>query len=228
MWAEKKVFRFSKEEEMLYSIVSKYNYMPVKFDKKRVELSFRKFSDYASDVLSSNYHTFDTRFNILLNHCENDVIMSIISNQLKSIDAHFDEWWEKGMSTGGSFVGSKQFDLPVDETERDSLLYQFCLKINDRSLNFSRFCLDFFGATNFDEMVWAFNDAIVKPMVRSINYKLEEIMYDIKQNSESDQDIPIKFLYVYQDFSTLINGDVEISGDGAIGEGSKIEKKSII
>jgi hypothetical protein len=202
--------------------------MPANFDKKQVELSFRKFSDYADDVLSSNHHTFNTRFNMLLNHCENDPVMSIISSQLKNVDVHFDEWWEKGMSTGGSFAGSKHFDLPVDEKEQASLLYQFCLKINNGSIDFILFCINFFGSGVYDEMVFAFNEAIVRPMVRSIGYKLDEIRHDIDTKLETDRDIPINRFYVYQDFSTSISGDVEISGDGAIGDGAKIEKKSIL
>lgn len=202
--------------------------MSVNFDKKQVELSFRKFSDYADDVLSSNCHTFYTRFNILLHHCEYDEVMSIISSQLKSIDVHFEDWWEKGMSTGGSFIGSKDFNLPVGENERDSLLYQFCLKINTGSLDLKLFCLDFFGSHDLDETVWDFNDAIVKPLVRSINYKLENIFYTVTKSLGATQEIPVQFLYVYQDYSTSIIGNVKISGDGAIGDGAKIEKKSIL
>lgn len=178
--------------------------MPANFDKKRVELSFKKFSNYADDVLSSNSHTFGTRFNILLDHCENDMVMSIISSQLKSTDVHFSEWWEKIMSTGGSFIGSKHFDLPVDEKERDSLLYQFCLKVNNREIDFKMFCINFFGTTRYDEMVWDFNDAIVSPMVRSIGYKLEEIMCNVDAKLEAGRDIPIQIFYVCQDLSTSI------------------------
>lgn len=200
--------------------------MPANFGKKQVEISFRRFLDYSNDVLSSNSHTFNTRFNILLHHCENDEVMSVISSQLKSIDVHFEEWWEKRMQTGGSFIGSKIFDLPVDEKERAALLYQFCLKVNCGNINIKHFCIDFFGTSRYDEMVWEFNNAVVGPMVRSINYKLEEIC-DVETDVGNDREIPINVLYVYQDLSTNVNGDVITKGDAAIGGDANIEKKKL-
>ena len=140
--------------------------MQDKFDQKKVEISFRKFSDYASDLLSSDMNTFDTRFKIFLHHCETDEILKIITNQLKDIDVHIDEWWEKGNQTAGSMVGSARFDLPMGETERDALLYQFSLKVLGKEMGFKHFCMMFLGETNYNQMVYAFNEAIMNPLIR--------------------------------------------------------------
>lgn len=199
--------------------------MPDKFDQKKVDISFRKFKDFASDVLSSDRNTFNTRFNIFLHYCENDEVLSIITKQLKNIDVHIDEWWEEGLKSGGSFSGSCEFKLPLDETERDALLYQFSLKINSKQISLQIFFLKFFGSSNYDEMVYVFNDAIIRPLERSIAYKLEEITYEVNKLYDGYQDIPTKVFYVYQDYSTIISGDVQIKGDGVIGDGSTIEKK---
>jgi hypothetical protein len=40
--------------------------------------------------------------------------------------------------------------------------------------------------------------------------------------------ILIQKFYVYQNFSTTVNGDVNTKGDAAIGKGASIEKKSFI
>lgn len=201
--------------------------MPEELDRKRMELSFRKFNDFANDALSSNYHLFNTRFNIFINHCENDPVMSIICNQLKSIDIEFDKWWTKCMRAGGSTLRKGVFDLPVDETKRDALLYQICLKVNRDEINYFDFSMKFFGSSSKSVAINAFNEAIVKPLVRSINYKLEEIMYDIENDLRGERYIPIKVLNVYLNSSTIVNGDVNIKGDSVIGEGASIEKKSI-
>jgi hypothetical protein len=203
--------------------------MEEKFDRKQVEISFRKFNDYAVYLLSSSYNLFNTRFNIFLNHCETDEVMSVICNQLKNTDVNVDEWYEKGRSTGGSFVGSCQFDLPVDETERDALLYKLCIKVNKREIDLFGFCIEFFGDGNFDAMVEEFKEAIVRPMVDSIGYKLEEITYEAEIELEKDDRyIPVNIFYVYQNYSTNVNGDINTKGDAAIGEGASIEKKSSI
>lgn len=202
--------------------------MPENFDRKQVEISFRKFSDYASDVVSSNSNIFYTRLNIFIHHCESDPVMSFICNQLKNIDTNFEEWLRKGESTGGSMVGSCQFNLPVDEKARDALLYQLCLKINKNEIDLFGFCLDFFGSHGLDGMIYDFNEAIIKPMVRSIGYKLEEIEYDIETDLQGERYIPITVLNVYQDFSTTVNGNVNTEGDAAIGKGASIETKKLI
>ena len=199
--------------------------MPDQFDQKKVEVRFRKFKDFASDVLSSDRNTFITRLDIFLHYCENDEVLSIITNQLKTIDVHIDEWWEEGLKTGGSFLGTCEFRLPLDETERDALLYQFSLKINSDQMNIQTFGLNFFGTRDFDEMVSVFNEAIIYPLERSIAYKLEEIATEVDDLYSECDEIPLKVFYVYQDYSTIISGDVKIKGDGVIGDGSTIEKK---
>ena len=160
-----------------------------------------------------------------MDFCENDAVLSIITKQLKNIDAHIDEWLEEGQKTrGGSLSGSGQFQLPTDETERDALLYQFSLKINSGQIDLATFHLQFFGSGNYNEMVYAFNDAIIRPLERSITYKLEEIAYEVNKQYDEYQEIPIKIFYVYQDYSTNISGDAKIEGDGVIGAGSTIDK----
>ncbi|AKB64932.1 hypothetical protein [Methanosarcina mazei] len=202
--------------------------MPEKFDRKRVELSFRRFSDFADDVLSSEYSTFDAYLNIFVNHCENDEIMSIICNQLKHDSTILDDWESRNNLAGIIHrVSGIKLTLPTDEKQRDILLYQICLKVNKGETDIFSVYFDF-NSCSPDEAVHNFNTDFVKPMVRSIGYKLEEIEYDIETDLKDERYIPITVFYVYQDYSTNITGDVNTKGDAAIGEGANIEKKSII
>jgi hypothetical protein len=201
--------------------------MSEKYNKNEVELSFRKFNDYADDVLESDYSTFESNLEIFIDHCENDKIMSIICNQLKYNSTIFDNWWsENSMSEPGCF-GGKQFKRPVNEKERDALLFQICLKINKKELTTFSFCLNF-GGYDLNESVYYFNKNVVKPMVRSMEYKLTEITSKATTEQGNKEYILKEALFVYNDYSTNINGNVDIKGDGAVGEGAKIKKKSIV
>lgn len=151
--------------------------------------------------------------------------MKPITVQLKNIDVHIEEWWKKGNESAGSMVGSARFDLPLDETERDALLYQFSLKILNNEMSFQHFCIMYLGKTNYNEMVYSFNRVVINPLVRSINDKLDGIMYEVHKKYDTYQDVSVNLFYVYQDSSTNIEGDVEIKGDAVIGDGSKIEKQ---
>lgn len=194
------------------------------FRQKQVEISFQKFGDYSRDVLSANFHTFPARFDILMHHCETDEIMRVICLQLREYDAHFQEWWESSMKTGGSMIGSKKFSLPLDETERDALLYQLCLKIQKGEIKLDRYCMDFFGETNFNRMIYAFNDAILKLLLRSIGYRLENILDLIKTDLTEREPVPFNMFLIYQDHSLTIGHGNEFTGDAAIGSEAKIER----
>ena len=199
--------------------------MESSFKQKTVEISFRKFSDYASDVIQSDFHTFPTRFKIFLHLCETDPVLRIITTQLKATDVNFQKWWEDSQKTGGSFVGSKQFDLPVEENLRDALMYQLILKFQSGEIQLQSFCMDYFGETNFDEMNRAFISAIFLPLVRSINYKLEEILDSMRVELQSEQTVPITMLSVYNDHSVTIGDGNEFAKDTVIGTGGILDKK---
>lgn len=220
--------------------------MEKSFRQKQVELSFRRFRDFASDVFDSDFHTFDSRFDILVHHCENDEVMKIITSQLKEIDTNFQEWWERAQNTGGSMIGSKQLSLPIDERKRDALMYQLILKIQNKKINFAQFCMDYFGETNYNAMIVAFNDGILRPLIRSIIYKLEEISDEITRVLSKQQDVPTRMFLVYQDYSVNVGdgnvisaevvghkhdssvnmGDGNVIQEAAIGEGAKFVKIS--
>lgn len=157
------------------------------YDHKKIERSFRRFRDRSKDLLNSNSKTFSNNLNIFIDFCENDEIMHVISTQLKSNkNVDINRWYNDFQKTGGSFIGSKAYVLPTNEEDRISLLYQLLLKIHSNEIDFHRFCLDAYGETNFNEMVWAFDDAISRPLIRDLGYRLDEII----ETTNSDLEVP--------------------------------------
>ena len=165
------------------------------YDYKKIERSFRRFRDYSDDLLNSNSKTFSNNLNIFIDFCENDEIMRIISAQLKSNkNVDMDKWYSDFQKTGGSIKGSKECVLPIDEEDRISLLYQLLLKMKSNERDFQGFCLDAYGKTNVTEMVRAFNDAISRPLVKDLSYRLDEII----ETTNSNLKVPLEKSVIIQ------------------------------
>lgn len=188
------------------------------FERKTINTSFQKFTDYTSDVLSSNYHSFDTRLEILIHFCETDNVMKYITSPLKDIDANFDGWWETGHKTGGSIIGSKIFKLPVDEDIRDALLYQFCLRVNNKDFNLVTYTMHFFAAKTASDAVTHFSREILHPLTRSISYKIKEIQESIKIINHAEK-IPSNIFIVYNIDKRTSDNSVNI-GDNNLFSGN--------
>lgn len=193
------------------------------FNRRDVLLSFQKFRDYASDVLSSDRVTFPTRFDIFLDHCETDRVMKVIRNQLMAIDVDAIKWWYDAYQTKGSYVGSMTFSLPTNEDERDALLFRICLLIHDDKIDLVTFSNGFFRVESYNEMVSRFNEVIFKPMVRSLGYKIGGIIESL-ETMDKDSLVPVKSLIIFQSI-TNVNGDIKAKGDVVIGEGGVIDKR---
>lgn len=172
------------------------------YDYKKTERSFRRFSDYSDDLLNSDSKTFPNNLNIFIDFCENNEIMHIISAQLKSNkNVDIGKWYSDFQKTGGSFIGTKKYVLPTKEEDRISLLYQFLLKIHSNEIDFHGFCLDAYGETNFNEMVLAFNDAISRPLIRDLGYRLDEIT----ETTNSDSGVPIGKMIIIKTGDRSVN-----------------------
>ncbi len=196
--------------------------MVKEFTPKQVEISFRKFSDNAEDLESSDYNTFDTNLSIFLNHCENDEIMKTITSPLKNTEI-FDKCDKEFLSKGGSMVGSSKITFPEDEYERDSYIYQLLLKLKDKERDITNITMRAYGANVLSEAVYWFNEKITSKLTRSLKYKLEEIGERIEREVKEGENVPINMLIVYQDNSINIK-HTKIEGDAAIGKEAKIKK----
>ncbi|MBN2880646.1 hypothetical protein JXM83_01215 [Candidatus Woesearchaeota archaeon] len=196
-------------------------------NKKSIEISLRKFNDFASDVLNSDYDNFSNAFTILMNFFETDFVFSRLHKELSLIDVNFDKWWSERQATGGSFIGSKQWILPINEDERIAILFRICLKVQsgdiDPAQNIGR---DFFAKRydNLHDYIQHFTENVVSPLLRSIGYKVEEIAEKIEYDYPDDRLIPSNIIVFYQDNSVTVK-DTEFNADSIIGEGNKIDKK---
>lgn len=192
--------------------------MGEEFTKRQVDRSFQRFVDYADDVLVSDYNTFETRLEIFLHHAETDPVMMQITNQLKSINVNLENWYNNTIYSGGSMVGSARFSLPVDETERDALLYQLCVGFNqDRDWNILNFTSRVFGGKDLNSQIRSFVEAVCRVLFRSIRYKLQEIE-DEMEGFDPQQEVPMKIFHVYIDNSVEIGDDVTVEGNLVAGK----------
>lgn len=188
------------------------------FARRDVQRAFRKFNDTVSDLFRADFRTWGDTLNRLLDHCEKNNVMSVVVGPLKkNTQINVQSWHQDAMETIGGMIGSGRFTLPLDDEDRTALLYQFLLAIDKNEIAVDKFCMHFFGKTNYQEMVDVFNQEIVEKFTREIGYRLEEIEEDVA----GQETIELKDLIVFNhyDQSTVVHGTVT-GGNVNIGSGS--------
>lgn len=73
--------------------------------------------------------------------------------------------------------------------------------MHSHEIDFHRFCIDAYGKTNFDEMLWAFNDAISRPLIRDLGYRLDEII----EATNKDVRVPVEKLVIINTGDRSVN-----------------------
>lgn len=196
------------------------------FNKKQVEIGFRKFRYNAGYVFSSNQKSFKTNLKLFIWHCENDPVLRVITNELKNINCNFEELLSESMRAKGSLVTSGEFLLPLGDNSTTAFLYNLCLKMNDEDLGYlATYCSRCFGSKGFNDCVPHFNREIIQKLIDSFGDRFEEIDYKISQELGNDvQDIPKRYVTIFN-YNTTFEKDVNIKGDAIIGESGTIEKK---
>jgi hypothetical protein len=181
------------------------------FESKEILRSFQKFNNYSSDLLCSNYSTFETRLAIFIDFCEKDKVMGFITTQLKGYD--FTKWKQEFDKSGGCMAGSADFKLPINEDDRLSLLYQMLIKTNAEEFDFLTFCTMAFYSNDISGYIYEFNEAITRPLVRDLGYKLEDIRDNIREVNEGQQ--------IAQELLIIINNGNITNSQLAIGANIK-------
>lgn len=149
--------------------------------EKNVRLALRDFIAYSRDLLDSKFQNFGNNLKIFIDFCETNDIMKTITEPLKlNSKVNLKDWWEEFSKTGGSFVGSKHYELPVNEEDRTALLYQFLVALNNGVYDFLTFTTGVYGNRRCGDDVTEFNDDITKKLVRGLNNRLDEI--ELKPN----------------------------------------------
>lgn len=110
--------------------------------------------------------------------CEEDRILSSISSQLlDNSEVDFDRWYQQFLESKTGMAGSANLEFPPQPSKRLSLMYQLLFRINQDEIDLISFCSDAFatGSSKLRHYVNEFNQAIVHPLVKEFNFKLDEI-----------------------------------------------------
>jgi hypothetical protein len=128
--------------------------------------------------MRSDLDTFDDLLNQFLNFCENDEVFSSVHKQLISVPGvDFDQWYIQMCNSVGSFVGSGSLVFPTNTDARLALQYEILRRINQHKLSYLDFTTNFFSVgSQISEHIRALNDAITRPLVREMEYRLESVV----------------------------------------------------
>lgn len=153
----------------------------------QVKRSLLRFRDYANDLIIADFNTFDDRFNQFIEFCSMDSVFTSIHSQLTSNpNVNFVEWFNECNSSGGSMVGSGKLMFPTNIDDKISIMYQLLLRIHSNEIPATGFFITFFavGSNNMGDYIRAFSDAVIQPLIRELEYKLEEIEESLPENNK--------------------------------------------
>jgi len=198
------------------------------FTVGKIRRSLQRFLDFAGDLSRADMNTFDDRLSLLMNYCQNDEIFQVIDRQLtdiKSVD--FDAWYAEKKPTMGGMEGSGELTFPTNLDERLSLMYQLLRRIKSGDLKFLDFSTTFFitGDNSIDSYHYAFNDAIVEPLMRELGYRFEDIEESLPENQRVS--VPLAQVQIIHKANTVIQQSAsgsDINQTAKISYGSEVQR----
>jgi len=189
---------------------------PQSFSRKEVERSFRKFGYIVNDLFSCPFQTWGNEFTHLITHCEQDPVMRVVTEPLRTnTNVNAEKWLADSLQSVQSMVGSGDYELPYDDDDRTALLYQFFIMIENGKVNVNSFCINFYGKTRFQEAFATFNETLVQKFVRVVNDRLDEILQDIGGQQKIPREAIVAF-HVH-DQSVTVHGNIQGSNVAASG-----------
>lgn len=193
--------------------------MQESFSRRQVERSFRKFNDTVNDLFQAKFQTWNNTFTHLITHCEQDSVIKLVTEPLRSnraVDA--EKWYTDALSSMTSMVGSGYYELPFDNDDRTALLYQFFLLLDNNKVNLKQFCLAVYGTSDYQDAVHHFNQELVLKFTREVSYRLDEILADLGNR----QDVPRDAMFVFHHHGHTMNFHGNIQGSNVAAGGSSI------
>ena len=187
-----------------------------KFSRAEVRSSFRKFSDTCTDLIQSDWHTWDNYLNILIDHCENNPVMKTVTDPLRhNPNVDIDAWYTEFQDSVGGMVGSGSYSLPSNDEDRTALYYKFLRDVQDGKIQLVQFCLNAFGSTDYNDMIYRVNNEFVDKFYREVKYRLQ----DLETELGADTEIAEERLFVFEthyhqptyDQSTTVHGSISNS-----------------
>jgi hypothetical protein len=168
-----------------------------KFTRREVERAFRKFNDLVNDLSQTDQYTWGDRFTHLMEHCEKNPVMRLITEPLRAntnIDAL--SWYRDFLENHRS--NGLPYRLPTDDDDCAALLYQFFRLIEyggQEAIRLTDFCYFAFGESEYSLMVLRFNRELVSKLTREVSYRLDEVMEDIGEATEVSPEVMNVFHY---------------------------------
>ena len=198
------------------------------FTVGQIRRSLQRFLDFAGDLSRADMNTFDDRLSLLMDYCQKDEIFQLIDRQLSDVSSvDFDAWYVERKSTMRGMVGSGELSFPTNLDERLSLMYQLLRKINSDDVRFFDFSNTFFAISDnsIDSYIYAFNDAIVEPLMRELGYRFEELEESLPENQRDS--VPLAQVQIIHNAHTVIQQSASGSGinqTASIGTDSEVQR----
>lgn len=184
-----------------------------------VRRSIRTFRDYSSDLVRSDFDTFADRLKLLIHFCESDSTFSSIHEQLMTnprVDGA--KWIAESLQKRGRMGLS----FPVDTDDRISLMYQLL----EAGADNPRWLIDHLGhwfsisARSVSLYIAAFSDAVMQPLFRELEYRLEDI--ETQLPTERDGEVSASLFQIIHNNGSIVQ---QIAHGGAINQNATIEIK---
>lgn len=159
-----------------------------KFDSRAFDRFSRELSQRWHDLSEAPYQVWGQLLDGLTYFFENDPVASyVLSSTSKENPVDFEAWHKDFKSTGGSFVGSKRYQIPVSEEAKTALFYELVKRFSTNEVDPIEFSLDAYGHTNYQDMIDDLNEQILNPLIRGIENKLYEMSTEIGSPSMTAQ-----------------------------------------
>lgn len=198
------------------------------FRPSQIHRSIGLFNDYASDLSSSNYHSWEDRLARFCNYCQTDPVFSNIHEQLNAMAASgFDEWLEGCNQTVRSMVGSGRLVFPLETDLRISYMYELLVRMNTGAIQWQRFVTNFLypGSSRYDDYLFALNEAVTDVLIRELGYKLEDMEEEIEESNQSQ--IPASSIQIIHHAESVIQQNASgsnIQQNASIQNNPELEK----
>ena len=189
------------------------------FARREVDRAFRKFRDLVQDLYQTDHHTWGDRITHLLNHCEQNPVMKVITEPLRrnqNVDAG--KWYDEYMMQESR--PALPYRLPLDDEDCAALIYQFLLLLEyeEERIDLVGFCYRAFGTSKHADSIRRFNAELVSKFTREIGYRLDEILEDIGGATE----VPAAAMIVFHHYDNSMNIHGNIQGSNVAGGGSNV------
>ncbi|SBO43857.1 hypothetical protein [Cyanobium sp. NIES-981] len=163
----------------------------LKPDSFEIAAALQELRKRWENVLNARYQTWPGHFSGLMTFMrDNPYLADILKEASQQSAVAFRDWWSEFQATGNSFVGTKSYSIPTDNTTRAVLFYQFLEEIEAGRIDLQRFCVDAYGASKFQDMSDTFNREIVSHVVGEMERKLIDLQSTISSSRLADEDPP--------------------------------------